>query len=64
MPKSTVLDPGIDSIAELQKRTHKYFEIEMNPENGLVRDNTREDAPASVAGSGMALSCHIVAVSR
>jgi len=59
---SSRIDPGIDSIAELQKRTYKYFEREMNPENGLVRDNTRPDAPASIAGSGMALACHIVGV--
>ena len=57
-----MLDPGIDSIAELQKRTFGYFQQELNPENGLVRDNTRPDAPASVAGSGLALACRVVAV--
>lgn len=57
-----MIDPGIDSIAELQKRTYSYFEREVNPANRLVRDNTRPDSPASIAGSGMALACHVVAV--
>jgi hypothetical protein len=59
-----VIDPGIDSIAELQKRTYRYFHSEANPETGLVRDNTRPGSPASIAGSGMALGCHVVAVEQ
>lgn len=61
---STMIDPGIDSLAVLQERTNRFFEREVNPANGLVRDNTRADAPASIAGSGMALGCSIVAVER
>jgi hypothetical protein len=57
-----LIDPGIDAIAELQKRTYRYFQREANPLTGLVRDNTRSDSPASIAGSGLALGCHIVAV--
>ena len=57
-----MIDPGIDSIAELQKRTYRFFETQTHPETGLVRDNTRPGAPASIAGSGMALACHVVAV--
>lgn len=59
-----MIDPGIDSIAELQKRTYRYFHNEANPKTGLVRDNTRPDSPASIAGSGMALGCHVVAVEQ
>lgn len=59
-----MIDPGIDSLAVLQERTNHYFEREVNPENGLVRDNTSKDAPASIAGSGMALGCYAVAVER
>jgi hypothetical protein len=59
-----VTDPGIDSIAELQKRTYRYFHDEAHPKTCLVRDNTRPDAPASIAGSGMALGSHVVAVEQ
>lgn len=59
-----MIDPGIDSLAALQERTNRYFEREVNPENGLVRDNTRKDAPASIAGSGLALACSVAAVER
>jgi hypothetical protein len=59
-----MIDPGIDSLAVLQERTNRYFERQVNPANGLVRDNTRTDAPASIAGSGLALGCYAVAVER
>jgi hypothetical protein len=59
-----MIDPGIDSLAVLQERTNRYFEREVNPDNGLVRDNTYTNAPASIAGSGMALACGVVAVER
>ncbi len=58
------IDPGIDSLAVLQEHTYRYFEREVNPHNGLVRDNTRPDAPASIAGSGMLLACDVAAVER
>ncbi len=35
-----------------------------NPLNGLVRDNSHDDAPASIAGSGFAMACQVVAVER
>lgn len=57
-------DPGIDDLAVLQRRTYDYFRKECNPRNGLVRDNTRPNAPASIAGSGMALACLVVAAER
>lgn len=59
-----MIDPGIDSLAVLQEHTNQYFEREANHANGLVRDNTRVDAPASIAGSGLALACSLVAVER
>src|SRR5438874_7202206 len=57
-----MIDPGIDDLAVLQKRTYQYFRKEINPRNGLVKDNTKPDSPASIAGSGMALACHVAAV--
>src|SRR5687768_5158210 len=54
-------DPGIDSIAVLQERTLGYFLREVNAETGLVSDSTRPESPASIAASGLALACYVVA---
>lgn len=51
-------------IDRLQRATFGYFERETNPANGLVRDNTRSDAPASIVGSGLAMACYVVAAAR
>lgn len=51
-------------IAELEEATFGYFVRMTNPENGLVLDSTRVDAPATIAGSGMALTCYAVAAER
>ena len=51
-------------LADLQQRTFDYFERYTNHERGLVKDNTRENAPASIAGSGYALACYVVAAYR
>jgi hypothetical protein len=34
-------------LVELQRRTFDYFLHERDPATGLVKDNTRPDAPAS-----------------
>jgi hypothetical protein len=41
-----------------------YFLHTCNPENGLVADTTRANAPASIAAVGFALSSYPVAVER
>ena len=53
-----------DFLSSLQEHTFGYFLHERNPENGLVKDNTREDSPASIAAVGLALACYAVAAER
>src|SRR5688500_8734315 len=51
-------------LEELQRDTFGYFVHEVNPANGLVRDNTRYGFPASIAAVGLALAAYAVAVER
>ena len=48
----------------LQHRTFLYFWDESNPANGLVKDRTREGAPASIAAVGFALPAWAIGVER
>lgn len=51
-------------IEELERDTFGYFDRFADDVTGLVRDSTKQDAPASIAGSGMALGCYVVAAER
>lgn len=51
-------------LYELQRDTFAYFTDTGNPDNGLIPDNTKTDAPASIAAVGMALASYPVGVSR
>ena len=51
-------------LDQVQKESFSYFLHETNPRNGLVRDKTREDWPASIAAVGMALTADPVGVER
>jgi hypothetical protein len=51
-------------IAELERATFGYFDQHTNHEKGLVRDSTKQDSPATIAGSGLALTCYAVAAER
>jgi hypothetical protein len=51
-------------LAALQRISFDYFLNEVNPDNGLVADRTRQGSPASIAAVGMALSAYPVAVAR
>ena len=48
----------------LQFTTLLYYLQVMNPDNGLVRDKTEPNAPASIAAIGMALATIPVVVER
>jgi hypothetical protein len=52
------------SLDALQEESFRYYLHETNPANGLVRDKTKEDWPASIAAVGMALSAYPVGVER
>jgi hypothetical protein len=58
--------PSIDPVEleALQRETFDYFLHETNPANGLVRDKTADNWPASIAATGLALACYPVAVER
>jgi hypothetical protein len=49
----SVSDAELDALRET---TIHYYVKEVNPANGLVRDKTLPDAPASIAAMGMALA--------
>src|SRR6266511_471609 len=51
-------------LARLERDTFKYFANEMNQENGLFPDNTRQGAPSSIAVAGFALTAYPVGVER
>ncbi|MHB0858996.1 MAG: glucoamylase family protein [Anaerolineae bacterium] len=52
------------ALHELQRDTFAYFVQNANPANGLVADNTRAGAPASIAIVGFALAAYTVGVER
>jgi hypothetical protein len=45
-------------LSQLQHETFAYFLHESNPENGLVRDKTKKDWPASIAATGFAMASY------
>ncbi|MDK1491207.1 glucoamylase family protein [Sinorhizobium sp. 7-81] len=51
-------------LRQLQRETFDYFLNEVNPANGLIRDKTAPNWPASIAATGLALACYPVAVER
>ena len=51
-------------LDHLQRAAFDYFLLRANPENGLIPDTSREDAPASIAAVGFALSSYPAAVER
>ena len=51
-------------LERIARLTFGYFERGMNPSNGLVPDSTKQQAWASVGGSGHALACYAVGVER
>ena len=61
-----VLEPSLsdEDLAQLERDTFKYFAEEMNPDNGLVPDNTRQGAPSSIAAVGFALTAYPIGVER
>jgi hypothetical protein len=48
----------------LQRESFSYFEHEVNPANGLVKDKTAADWPASIAATGFALAAYPVGGER
>ena len=61
-----VLEPSLtdEELEALERDTFKYFADEINPENGLVPDSTREGSFSSIAAVGFALTAYPIAVER
>jgi hypothetical protein len=53
-----------EELAQLECNTFKYFVDQMNPENGLIPDSTRQGAPSSIAAVGFALTAYPIGVER
>ncbi len=53
-----------EMLEKIQKKAFTYFLGETNPSNGLVADKNRQDYPASIAATGLALSAYPVGVER
>ncbi len=51
-------------LQQLQREAFAYFLHEMNPANGLVKDKSQKDSPASIASVGLSLSAYSVGVER
>src|SRR2546423_1874275 len=51
-------------LSDLQAAAFKYFANEINPENGLVADSTKDGWPSSIAAVGMALAAYPIGVER
>ncbi len=51
-------------LDQLQSAAFRYFTENVNPDNGLVADNTKAGSAASISATGFALSCYPVAVER
>jgi hypothetical protein len=51
-------------LTRLQKDSFGYFIHEVNQSNGLVKDKTADDWPASIAAVGMALTIYTIGVER
>lgn len=70
MPETPAIDVDLgrplaaQDLGLLQLTTLLYYLHETNPENGLVRDKTLPDAPASIAATGMAMATIPVLVER
>ena len=63
MPELSALSD--DALLDLlQRNAFDYFVREANPDNGLVADTSRKNAPASIAVAGFALSAYPVGVER
>jgi hypothetical protein len=64
LPPATLDIASLALLMDMQKNSFGYFVNETNPHNGLVRDKTAADWPASIAAVGMALTAYVIGVRR
>ena len=51
-------------LDRLEREAFEYFLMQVNPANGLIADKTRDNWPASIAATGLALTAYPVGVER
>ena len=51
-----------EMLGVLQRETFSYFLKEVNDQTGLIADKTQPGSPASIAATGMGLSCYIAGI--
>lgn len=56
--------PALELLTHLQEESFAYFLHDVNPANGLIKDKTSVDSPASIAAVGMALTIYPIGVER
>ena len=61
LPRLSAIDPF---IADVQRRTFRFFWETSNPENGLTRDRYPSPSLASIAAVGFALTAYPIGVER
>ena len=60
-----MIDPARDAwLDQLERTAAAYFLHEVNAETGLVRDTSHDGDPATIAGTGFALTTYAVAAER
>jgi len=64
LPNTNPPGPDNEMLSVLQRETFSYFLNEVNDQTGLIADKTQPGSPASIAATGMGLSCYIAAVER
>jgi len=66
LPDSVYIPTGADiqMLDSLQYKAFLYFLHEINPENGLVKDRSTDDSPATIAAMGFALPAWAIGVER
>ena len=56
--------PNVEYLERLQQDTVGYFLRAANPDNGLIADSSRENAPCSIAATGFGLAAYVVGTAR
>ncbi len=63
-PEANLMRLDDEMLDLLQRETFSYFINEFNEKTGLIADKTQPGSPASIAATGMGLSCLIVGIER
>ena len=57
-------DSDGEMLGVLQQKTFSYFLKEDNDKTGLIADKTQPGSPASIAATGLGISCYVAGIER